>query len=88
MTPADTLRHHLTTHYLPHESPTTLRDDTPLITGGILDSIRTLKLLVWIEDTFGVFLPIAGVDEATERLDTIAGIVREIERAKEEVAQG
>ena len=41
-------------HFLPGEDPDELTDQTPLITGGILDSIRTLKLVVFLEDTFGV----------------------------------
>ena len=36
--------------FLPGEDPADLTDQTPLITGGILDSIRTLKLVVFLED--------------------------------------
>ncbi len=40
--------------FLPGEDPSELTDQTPLITGGILDSIRTLKLVVFLEDRFDV----------------------------------
>ena len=33
--------------FLPGESPEQLTDSTPLITGGILDSIATLKLVAF-----------------------------------------
>jgi len=39
--------------FLPGESPDELNDETPLITGGILDSISTLKLVVFLEEQFG-----------------------------------
>ena len=39
--------------FLPGESPNALTDSTPLITGGILDSIATLKLVGFLENTYG-----------------------------------
>jgi acyl carrier protein len=65
-------------HFLPGEDPAELTDQTPLITGGILDSIRTLKLVVFLEDTFKVTVEAheAGVDN----LDSVGQIARLIER--------
>ena len=65
-------------HFLPGEDPAELTDQTPLITGGILDSIRTLKLVVFLEDTFGVTVEAheAGVDN----LDSVGQIARLIEK--------
>jgi hypothetical protein len=34
--------------FLPGEDPAELTDATPLITGGVLDSISTLKLVVFL----------------------------------------
>jgi acyl carrier protein len=67
-------------HFLPGEDPADLTDQTPLITGGILDSIRTLKLVVFLEDTFGVTVEAheAGVDN----LDSVGQIARLIEKKK------
>ncbi len=58
--------------FLPGEDPTELTDRTPLITGGILDSIRTLKLVVFLEDRFDVRVEAheAGVDN----LDSVGQI--------------
>ena len=39
--------------FLPGEDPAELTEGTPLITGGILDSITTLKLVVFLEERFG-----------------------------------
>lgn len=60
--------------FLPGEDPNELTDETPLITGGILDSISTLKLVVFLEQRFGVMVEAheAGVDH----LDSVGQIVR------------
>ena len=60
--------------FLPGEDPDELTDQTPLITGGILDSIRTLKLVVFLEDNFGVTVEAheAGVDN----LDSVGQITK------------
>ena len=39
---------------LPGEDPANLHDDTELVTGGILDSLTTLKLVAHLEDQFKV----------------------------------
>ena len=40
--------------FLPGESPDSLDDSTPLITGGVLDSIATIKLISFLEERFAV----------------------------------
>lgn len=40
--------------FLPGESPDSLDDTTPLITGGVLDSIATVKLIAFLEEQYGV----------------------------------
>ena len=40
--------------FLPGEDADELTGDTPLISGGVLDSISTLKLVSFIEDHFNV----------------------------------
>lgn len=50
-----------------------LGDDTPLISGGILDSISTVRLVSYMEDRFTVrFNP---EDVTVKNLDTIDRIV-------------
>ena len=58
--------------FLPGEDPHELTDRTPLITGGVLDSISTLKLVTFLEDHFGI--TIEAHEAGVEHLDTIEQI--------------
>jgi acyl carrier protein len=58
--------------FLPGENPDELTDQTPLISGGILDSIATLKLVMFLEERFGISLEAHEADR--EHLDTLADI--------------
>ena len=40
--------------FLPDVDPEELEDATPLISGGILDSIATIRLVTSLEEAFGV----------------------------------
>jgi len=62
--------------FLPGEDPDELSDHTPLITGGILDSITTLKMVTFLEDQFGITIEAyeAGVDNL-DSIDRIAALV-------------
>jgi len=60
--------------FLPGEDPAELTDQTPLITGGILDSIRTLKLVVFLEDRFDV--TVEAHEAGVENLDSVGQIAR------------
>jgi acyl carrier protein len=60
--------------FLPGEDPDELTDATPLITGGVLDSIATLKLVLFIEERYAITLEAHEVDP--EHLDTVADIAR------------
>ena len=60
--------------FLAGENPDELCDDTPLITGGILDSISTLKLVAFIEDRFDVV--VEAHEAGVENLDSVAQITR------------
>ncbi len=66
------VRDYILQEFLPGEKPEALKADTPLVTGGILDSIATLKLVSFLEERFGIRLEAheAGVDH----MDTIASI--------------
>ena len=50
----DIVRDYILREFLPGESPDSLDDSTPLITGGVLDSIATIKLIAFLEERFGV----------------------------------
>ncbi|AMV39435.1 acyl carrier protein [Planctomyces sp. SH-PL62] len=58
--------------FLPGEDPSELTESTPLITGGILDSITTLKLVVYLEERFGI--TVEAHEAGVEHLDSIRQI--------------
>ncbi len=49
-----TIKNYILNEFLPGESSDSLDDTTPLISGGILDSIGTVKLVGFLEQQFGV----------------------------------
>ena len=69
-----TIHSYILREFLPGEDPGELTDETPLITGGILDSISTLKLVSFIENEFDVVVEayeagvenLASVDQITK----------------------
>ena len=67
------VREFLLKEFLPGEDPENLLDSTPLVTGGILDSIATLKMVAYLEQTFGVQFQAHEVD--SENLNTVTDIV-------------
>jgi acyl carrier protein len=60
--------------FLPGEDPNELTETTPLISGGILDSIATIKLVLFLEERYGIKVEAHETDP--EYLDTIASITR------------
>ena len=70
--------------FLPGEDADELTDTTPLISGGILDSIATLKLVMFMEDEFKVTFEPHEVDK--ENLDDLASIVRLLHTKNPQVA--
>lgn len=72
----ETIRQFILRTYLPGESAANLRDDTPLRTSGILDSLATLGLVSFVEREFGVELEAheTGLD-SFDRIEDIAALV-------------
>jgi acyl carrier protein len=68
------IKNFIMSEFLPGENPDELTDATPLISGGVLDSIATLKLVMHIEEQYGIELEPHEVDK--ENLDTIEQIAR------------
>jgi acyl carrier protein len=52
----ETLKKFILKEFLPGEDPDALEDSTPLITGGVLDSIATIKFATFVDATYGVDL--------------------------------
>ena len=71
---------YILTHFLPGEDPSELTETTPLITGGVLDSIATLKLVVFLEDRFGV--TVDAHEAGVENLDSVGQIAALVARKK------
>jgi len=70
------IRSYILTEHLPGESPANLTDETPLRTSGILDSMATLGLVAFLEQTFGISIDAheTGV-ENFDRIQDIAALV-------------
>ncbi|MDG3003007.1 acyl carrier protein [Paludisphaera mucosa] len=66
--------------FLPGEDPSELTESTPLITGGILDSITTLKLVVYLEERFDIV--VEAHEAGVEHLDSIKQIAELISEKK------
>ncbi|MDH3692372.1 MAG: acyl carrier protein, partial [Gammaproteobacteria bacterium] len=54
--PKEAVKAYILQEFLPGENPEALEDSTPLITGGILDSIATVKLASFLEQHFDIEL--------------------------------
>ena len=70
------VRQHILEQYLDGASPDELEDDTPLITGGILDSISTVMLVSFLESRFGV--EFQAHEMGVDHLDTVTRIVETV----------
>ena len=68
----DKLKEYILKEFLPGEDPNELKQDTPLITSGILDSIATLKLITFLENEFDI--TIAAHEADSDNLNTITDI--------------
>jgi len=47
-----TVKDYILTEFLPGENPDSLDDTTPLITGQVLDSIATVRLIAFLEERY------------------------------------
>ena len=70
----DVIKRYILEEFLPGENPAALTDSTPLITGGILDSLATIKLVAFLEQQFKI--QIQAHETMVDYLDTIADIAQ------------
>ena len=63
--------------FLPGTNPSELTDNTPLITGAILDSLATLSLVTFLEERFNI--EIQAHEVSVDHLNTIDDIARLVE---------
>ena len=68
------VRQFLLREFLPGEAPELLTDATPLVTGGILDSIATMKLAIFLEEQFHI--QVEAHEMTVDHLNTVTDIVQ------------
>jgi acyl carrier protein len=74
------IRQHLLSTHLQGESPENLSDDIPLLTSGILDSLATMNLVMFLEKEFGIELDV--YDTSAERFDRITDMAATVARKR------
>ena len=71
------VKDYLLKEFLQGEDPNALTDSTPLITGGVLDSLSTLKLVSFLEEKYNVKIEAHEADvENLDTIDSIASLVQ------------
>jgi acyl carrier protein len=68
----ETIRGFLIREFFRGESVDAFSDEQPLVTSGLLDSVGTLKLVLFLEEEFA--LTIDAADIADGKLDTLTSI--------------
>jgi acyl carrier protein len=68
------IKGYILTEFLPGENPEAPTDSTPLITGGILDSLATIKLVAFLEQQFQI--KIQAHETMVDYLDTVSDITQ------------
>jgi len=71
---SQSVKEYILKEFLPGEDPNELTDATPLVTGGILDSLATLKLVAFLEERFGITIKAHEAD--VEHLNTVSDITK------------
>ena len=66
------IKEYILTEFLPGEDPGALEDDTPLITGGVLDSIATIQFATFVEEKYGVEMQ--AHELSADYIDTLSGM--------------
>ncbi len=73
----DQIRDYILQTFLPGEDASNLQDDTPLKSSGILDSVSTLKLVSYVEDTFSISVEPHEASTEFDRIEDIANLVEQ-----------
>jgi acyl carrier protein len=73
----ETIREFILKEFLPGEKPAALTETTPLITGGIVDSLGTVQLVLFLEQTYGIELKPS--ETGVDNLNTVADIAKLVE---------
>ena len=73
----DTVKAYVLEEFLPGEDPDSLANDTPLISGGILDSISTVKLVTFLEEKYDIVFEAHEI--SSDNLETLNDILNTIQ---------
>jgi acyl carrier protein len=68
------IKNYILSEFLPGEDPTLLTGTTPLISGGILDSLATLRMVAFLEEEFNV--EIQAHETGLEYFNTISDMMK------------
>jgi acyl carrier protein len=71
------VKEYILQEFLSGENPDELTDSTPLITGGILDSMAIMKLMAFLEERFRIELQ--AYETGLDYLNTISDIAKLVE---------
>jgi len=80
------VKQYILDHFLAGEDPSKLTATTPLITGGIIDSLGRLDLVLFLEKQFGFELEAHEVDPA--QFETLAAIDALVQRKQAQPGRG
>ncbi len=80
------IREFVIREFLPGENPASLTQTTPLISGGIIDSIDAVKLIVFLETEFGI--EVEAFDADLDNLDTLEALDRFVSAKRQAGAGG
>jgi acyl carrier protein len=70
----EAIKGYILEEFLPGENPAELTDSTPLITGGILDSLATMRLVLFLEERFQI--KIQAHEALVDYMNTISDIAQ------------
>jgi acyl carrier protein len=73
----DSIRFFVVSEFLAGQDPLELDLDQPLVTSGIVDSVGTMRLVLFLEQTYDIELDSS--DIASDRLDTVRSIAALVE---------
>ena len=74
------LRKFILNEFLPGEDPTNLKDDTPLLSTGILNSSATLMVVMFLEERCGI--QVDAHETSADNFDSIDKILAFVQRKK------
>jgi D-alanine--poly(phosphoribitol) ligase subunit 2 len=78
----DKIREYIVDEYVEEGDDVEVKDDTPLITGGLVDSFSMVSLKLFLETEYDVKIPDErATAETFDTVDAIAALVREFKDA-------